>query len=152
MLEWPRLILHYKTTVMNILKPRTLLQSGVIGIAVASLALTSCEDPNAGKGAVWGAVAGAGIGAIAGDNPSGIAKGAAIGAGVGALAGAYAKAKKYKGAGGSPGSGQYPVGSRTNNPNIVKSPYSPYNAIDVTGFRSGELAIDPTTNKVFQVP
>ncbi|MEO0446450.1 MAG: hypothetical protein AAF191_10295, partial [Verrucomicrobiota bacterium] len=30
--------------------------------------------------------------------------------------------------------------------------YSPYNVVDVRGFRSGELAIDPTTNKVFRIP
>ncbi len=129
-----------------------LLKLGVVGIAAGSLALSGCEDPNAGKGAVWGAVAGAGIGAIAGDDAGAIAKGAAIGAGVGAIAGAVAKAKRYKGGGGYPDSGSYPTASRTNNPNVVRSPYSPYNEIDVRGFSSGELAIDPTTDKVFRVP
>lgn len=34
----------------------------------------------------------------------------------------------------------------------VKSPYPPYNELDVTGLPSGSLATDPTTGKVFRVP
>lgn len=47
---------------------------------------------------------------------------------------------------------QYPVATRTANPNQVISPYPPNNTIDVAGFKSGEIAIDPTTNKIFVVP
>lgn len=44
------------------------------------------------------------------------------------------------------------VGSKTGKPGRVKSPYPPYNELDVTGLASGSLAMDPTTKKVFRVP
>lgn len=47
---------------------------------------------------------------------------------------------------------QYPVAERTNNPNRVLSPYAPYNVIDVEGFRSGQLAKDPSNGKIFRIP
>ena len=34
----------------------------------------------------------------------------------------------------------------------VISPYSPYNVIDVKGFRSGQLAKDPSNGKIFRIP
>ena len=43
------------------------------------------------------------------------------------------------------------IGSRTT-AGRVKSPYPPYNELDVTGLPSGSLATDPTTGKVFRVP
>ncbi len=46
----------------------------------------------------------------------------------------------------------HPVAERTDNPNRVISPYSPYNVIDVTGFKSGQLAKDPSNGKIFRVP
>lgn len=45
-----------------------------------------------------------------------------------------------------------PVARKTDNPNQVISPYPPYNLIDVTGFRSGQLAKDPSNQKIFRVP
>ncbi len=47
---------------------------------------------------------------------------------------------------------QYPIAERTDNPNRVLSPYAPYNVIDVQGFRSGQLAKDPSNGKIFRVP
>ena len=47
---------------------------------------------------------------------------------------------------------EYPSAERTNNPNQVISPYSPYNVIDVEGFRAGQLAKDPSNGKIFRVP
>jgi hypothetical protein len=47
---------------------------------------------------------------------------------------------------------EYPVAKRTANPNEVISPYSPYNVIDVEGFKSGDLAKDPSNKKIFRVP
>jgi len=46
----------------------------------------------------------------------------------------------------------YPVAQKTANPNQVLSPYAPYNVIDVEGFRSGQLARDPSNGKIFRVP
>ena len=45
-----------------------------------------------------------------------------------------------------------PTGSRTSKTTRVKSPYPPYNELDVTGLSPGSLAMDPTTQKVFRVP
>ena len=47
---------------------------------------------------------------------------------------------------------QYPMAERTANPNQVLSPYPPYNVIDVEGFRTGQLAKDPSNGKIFRVP
>lgn len=45
-----------------------------------------------------------------------------------------------------------PYGTKTNTPGRAKSPYAPYRELDVSGMRSGSLAKDPTTGKVFRVP
>lgn len=47
---------------------------------------------------------------------------------------------------------EYPTAKRTANPNEVISPYPPYNVIDVEGFKSGQLAKDPSNKKIFRVP
>lgn len=46
----------------------------------------------------------------------------------------------------------YPTAERTANPSQVISPYKPFNVIDVEGFRSGQLAKDPSNGKIFRVP
>jgi len=129
----------------------TLLKTGVTGLAAAAIALgtTGCET-NAGSGALVGAAVGAGIGAIAGDDGGGVWKGALAGAAVGAATGAIIKAKKAKNAQGDPR--DYPVASFTNKNGIVRSPYAPNGEVDVRGFEPGELAIDPTSGKIFRVP
>jgi hypothetical protein len=48
--------------------------------------------------------------------------------------------------------GEYPVARPTANPNEVISPYPPYNIIDVEGFRSGQLARDPSNQQIFRIP
>jgi hypothetical protein len=52
----------------------------------------------------------------------------------------------------TPAVGGYPTAERTANPNQVISPYEPYNVIDVEGFKSGQLARDPSNQKIFRVP
>ncbi len=65
---------------------------------------------------------------------------------------------KDKGTGGSTNStppasnGATLTGTRTTKAGLVKSPYPPYNELDVTGLPTGSLAMDPTTGKVFRVP
>lgn len=49
-------------------------------------------------------------------------------------------------------SGSFLVGKKTAKSGRVVSPYAPYNELDITGLPSGSLALDPTTQKVFQVP
>jgi hypothetical protein len=44
------------------------------------------------------------------------------------------------------------TGSKTTKEGRVKSPYAPFNELDVTGLPTGSLAMDPTTGKVFRVP
>jgi hypothetical protein len=46
----------------------------------------------------------------------------------------------------------YPVATRTNSPGQVLSPYAPYNVIDVTGYRSGQLVRDPSNQRIFRIP
>ena len=45
-----------------------------------------------------------------------------------------------------------PVAKRTANPNEVISPFAPYNVNNVEGFKSGQLAKDPSNKKIFRVP
>ena len=48
--------------------------------------------------------------------------------------------------------GSFMVGKKGSKPGRVVSPYPPYNELDITGLPTGSLALDPTTQKVFQVP
>lgn len=52
----------------------------------------------------------------------------------------------------SNGSGSFLKGRKASKPGRVISPYPPYKELDVTGLESGSLALDPTTQKVFEVP
>jgi hypothetical protein len=47
---------------------------------------------------------------------------------------------------------QFLIGKKTAVPGRVISPYPPHQELDVSGLSSGSLALDPTTNKVFQIP
>ena len=47
---------------------------------------------------------------------------------------------------------EHPVAKATANPDQVLSPYPPYNVIDVAGFKSGQLARDPSNGKIFRIP
>ncbi|SKA98376.1 hypothetical protein SAMN02745166_02742 [Prosthecobacter debontii] len=49
-------------------------------------------------------------------------------------------------------SGSFLKGKRAGKEGRVISPYPPYQELDVTGLSSGSLALDPTTQKVFEVP
>ena len=48
--------------------------------------------------------------------------------------------------------GGYPTAQRTDKPNEVISPYEPYNVIDVSEVKPGQLARDPSNQKIFRVP
>lgn len=52
----------------------------------------------------------------------------------------------------SSSSGSFLKGRKTGKTGRVISPYPPYKELDVTGLESGSLALDPTTQKVFEVP
>jgi hypothetical protein len=46
----------------------------------------------------------------------------------------------------------FPVATRTNNHDIVISPYAPHNRVTVYGIKSGELVMDPSVMKPFVRP
>ena len=46
----------------------------------------------------------------------------------------------------------FPVATRTNNHDIVISPYVPHNRVTVYGIKSGELVMDPSVMKPFVRP
>jgi hypothetical protein len=51
--------------------------------------------------------------------------------------------------------GRYPIGTVTTNPDQVLSPFKPYSVIDISGpprFKSGQLARDPSNQKIFRIP
>lgn len=48
--------------------------------------------------------------------------------------------------------GGYPTARSTDKPDEVISPYEPFNVIDVAGFKSGQLARDPSNQKIFRIP
>lgn len=133
---------------------------------LAAIALCQCT-PYQQQGAMIGGLAGGAIGAVAGDDSDDVIKGAALGAAAGTAAAAIHEDSKRRRAGdppptgtnnppppsnGSSSSGGYPVARRTSNPNQVISPYPPYNVIDITGFKSGDLARDPGNRKIFRIP
>jgi hypothetical protein len=52
-----------------------------------------------------------------------------------------------------PPAGQgYPTAQPTDHPDQVRSPFEPFRLIDVTGFKSGQLARDPANQKIFRIP
>lgn len=149
-------------------------------ILLASLAgtlvLSSCTQYQA-QGAGVGALGGAAVGALAGNDRRDVARGAVIGAALGTgITAAQENARRratppdgyYDDGGGYGGNyrddyrqdpparstprQEYPNAERTGNASRVISPYAPYNVIDVDGFRSGQLAKDPSNGKIFRVP
>ncbi|MEO7932319.1 MAG: hypothetical protein ABIT76_04080 [Chthoniobacterales bacterium] len=131
----------------------------------SSSLLTSCESA-----AGTGALVGAGIGGIIGHNTNnGGGTRTAVGAGLGALAGALAgaaydehKREKYAREDGYYRDGEvrgyerrersYPYGEPTRYAGYVRSPYRPYNIIDVRGIPSGALVVDPSVDRPFRNP
>lgn len=148
--------------------------SSLAGLACL-IGFTSCT-PLQQQGAQLGGLAGAAIGAVAGDNTNDIIRGAIVGAGVGASAAAVQEQGQsnsgYYNSGGDRYSGSnyggntyggttqapivntpsYPLATKTGQSGYVKSPYRPYNTIDVRGIPSGKLAKEPGTDKIFVIP
>lgn len=130
-----------------------------IGLTAGALSLVSCT-PQQQQYGMGGALGGAALGAIAGNDTSDIIKGAAIGGAGGVGVAAYQENRnRQNGAyntGGdnyiAPAPTNYPTASRTSDPGVVISPYEPYNKVRVTNFSSGQLAKDPNTGQIFIVP
>lgn len=136
-----------------------------LSTALATIALCQCT-PYQQQGALVGTLAGGALGAIAGDDGDDVVRAAAFGAAAGTAAAAIHEDSMRRRAANpppsgynspppgtsTPGSSGYPLARRTSKPNQVLSPYPPYNVIDVTGFKSGDLARDPGNRKIFRVP
>ena len=143
---------------MKLTPPRSL----AIGCAAIAVALSSCT-PYQQQGAAIGTLGGAAIGALAGDDSGDVIRGAAIGAAAGAGAAALKeesdrRAGYYNTGGDQPPpqpapqpakpekTSNYPLATpvegRTGQ---VLSPSKPHTVIDVRGFRTGQLARDPST-------
>lgn len=156
-----------------------LILGGLAGVVLLN-SCTPYQQQGAGIGALGGAAVGALAGDDRGDVAAGAVIGAALGTGI-AASQENARRRNmpppdqdyYRGNGSEYRDGyredyrddryeerprqtqreDYPYAERTSNPNRVISPYGPkYNVIDVTGFRSGQLAKDPSNGKIFRVP
>jgi len=144
-----------------------LILTGLAGV----LLLNSCTQYQA-QGAGIGALGGAALGAVAGNDRGDVLAGAALGAAVGTGVAAMqenernraeAESNYYRNSGDrhrydTPPPRQtpredYPYAKRTSNPNHVISPYGPeYIVVEVSGFKPGQLARDPSNGKIFRVP
>ena len=140
---------------------KTLRTTFILGALATALTFTSCT-PYQQQGAAVGGLGGLAVGAIAGDDTEDALAGAAIGAAVGAGAAAlkeesdrkknYNASREQAPPPPPASSGDYPKATKTDNPNLVISPYKPHNVIDVRGFSGGQLAKDPSNNQIFRVP
>lgn len=130
----------------------------------ATLALQSCTQQQQ-QSAMVGGLGGAAIGAIAGDDSEDVILGAAIGAAAGTGAAALQEEHNRNQTANQGGEQQappappapaptqdYPSATKTDNPNLVVSPFKPHNVIDVQGFQSGQLARDPSNDQIFRIP
>jgi hypothetical protein len=145
----------------------------VCALLAVPFLFTACETP--GEGAKHGAMIGAGIGALSEGTIRGAAIGAGIGAAAGALAGKIAKDERrqryyeeypedyYYNHGYYESDGywrpryesrrrDYPYGRPTARYGYVRSPYRPYNLIDVRDIPEGAKVLDPSCDRVFINP
>ena len=133
-----------------------------ISIALLSaFTFTGCETT--GQSALAGAATGAAVGGLLHGRGSDALAGAAIGAASGALIGHVAKGQRERAYddGYNEGRGdrgehyreeRYPVGSRTGQYGLVRSPFSPGNLIDVSDIPRGAKVVDPSCDRIFINP
>jgi hypothetical protein len=115
-------------------------------------AFSGCETP--GQSALTGAATGAAIGGLLHGCGDEALAGAAIGAGAGYLFGKVAqheRERRYE-EGYYAGRGRLPYGHEMGRSGYVRSPYYPYNTIDVSGIPHGAKVVDPSTGHTFVNP
>ena len=128
---------------------------------LGAFTFTGCETT--GQSALAGAATGAAIGGLLHGRGSDALAGAAIGAAGGALLGHAARQERQRGydegyddsrgyRGESYRENRYPAGRRTGRYGLVRSPYSPGNLIDVSGFPRGAKVVDPSCDRIFINP
>ena len=123
-------------------------------VALSSLGgLNSCTTTQQ-RGAQYGAIAGAAAGVLTGDDVGDIAVktgvAAAIGVGVATILENQNTPARTNEVATQPAG--FPAGVKTATNGYVKSPYSPYNVIDVRGIASGTKVTAPGSNNIFIVP
>jgi len=138
--------------------------TGIAGLFCA-LSFTSCT-PLQQQGAGVGALAGGALGALTGDDEEDITRATVIGAVVGAGAAAIREQQQqtggyYNNSYNQPQQQQtapvqttstYPYAQLTETVGYVKSPYRPYNVVDVRGIPAGKMAKEPGTENIFLIP
>ena len=115
---------------------------------IVSLGITGCETP--GRTSLLGAGVGAATAAATGHSAL---RGAGIGAGAGYLVGRLAQHSRRRGyeEGYYENRGSYRYARRLGD-GFVRSPYYPYNTIDVRGIPRGARVVDPSTGRTFINP
>ncbi len=129
------------------------------GLTAVALTLVSCS-PTQQKYGLGGAAAGAAVAAVAGGDGTDIARAATVGGAAGTGYAVYKERQNsnngaYNSGGDTPPppvTKNYPAAHPSGTPGIVISPHKPYNKVRVAGLKPGQLATDPTTNKIFVVP
>jgi len=121
-----------------------------LGVVLLGLALNSCDTPT-GRGAAYGAAAGAIIGGAATGHLRAASIGAAAGAATGALIGAAIQEDQASRTA-PPPPGGYPFARRTGDYGLVRSPYPPHRLVDVRGIPPGALVRDPASGGIFRNP
>ncbi len=121
----------------------------LVTVTCLPLFLAGCQTP--GQTALLGAGVGAATASATGYSAL---RGAGIGAAAGALVGVVAQDQRRRAyaEGYYAGRGGYPIANRTSRSGYVRSPYSPYNLIDVRGIPHGARVVDPSTDKIFINP
>jgi len=144
----------YTALVLSITMKTFIQQLLPASLAVAMIGAVSSCTPAQQQAAQYGALGGAALGALNGDDISGIARKAGIGAAIGAVVVAAQDGSLGQFGSQSPAAAttQYPYGTATGSAGYIKSPYSPYNVIDVRGVASGSQVREPGSNNVFLVP
>ena len=129
--------------------------SSLVVALLGAFTFTACETT--GQSTLAGAATGAAIGGLLHGRGDQALAGAAIGAASGFLIGKAVQRDRERNyeEGYAAGTGyreRYPVGHRTGQYGIVRSPYAPGNLIDVTGIPSGAKVADPSCDRIFINP
>jgi len=136
------------------MKAKYQLLSGLLAVALMGSVSTSCT-PAQQQGAQYGAMAGAALGVLSGDDSEGVISKAGIGAAIGAGVVAVQEGQLNRPTSGTstaPQPQSYPYAKQTSTPGYVQSPYSPYNTLDVRGLSSGTKVTEPGSSNIFIIP
>ncbi len=126
--------------------------SGIFAIGLLGGGLSSCTTAQQ-QGAQYGAMAGAALGVLSGDDSEEVITKAGIGAAIGAGVAAVREGQVPQQQNPTVSQPQsYPYASPTGTTGYVKSPYSPYNTVDVRGIASGSKVTEPGSNNIFIIP